>query len=60
MRVALDSVAVHLMIIFPMLGMDDDCITEKSFEWVMSMPKMLKACSIMGRLKDDMVSHKVQ
>ncbi|KAH7544309.1 hypothetical protein JRO89_XS15G0146300 [Xanthoceras sorbifolium] len=40
------------------LGMGD-IVTKEAFEWVLSKPKMTKGASVVCRLMDDIVSHKV-
>ncbi|KAJ0102369.1 hypothetical protein Patl1_04328 [Pistacia atlantica] len=35
-----------------------DVVTEESFDWVISNPKIVKASSIIGRLMDDIAGHK--
>ena len=35
-------------------------VTEDSMDWVFSEPKILKATSIIGRLMNDLVGHKVR
>ena len=34
-------------------------VTRDSFEWLFSDPKMVKASEVVGRLMNDIVSHKV-
>ena len=40
------------------LGMGD-ILTKEAFDWTFSNPKIIIASSVIGRLMDDMESHKV-
>ncbi|TXG65602.1 hypothetical protein EZV62_006877 [Acer yangbiense] len=41
------------------LGMGEEIIEKNSFEWLLSRPKILSAAYKIGRLKNDLSSHKV-
>ena len=36
-----------------------DIVTKESFDWIFSNPKIITASSLIGRLMDDIKSHKV-
>ena len=56
MHVALKSSGSPMLITF--LGMGDT-LTKEAFDWTFSNPKIITASSVIGRLMDDMESHKV-
>ena len=56
MHVALKSSGLPMLITF--LGMGDT-LTKEAFDWTFSNPKIITASSVIGRLMDDMESHKV-
>ena len=58
MHVALESSGVPILAITSFLGMGD-IVTKEAFDWAFSNPKIITASSIIGRLMDDMKSHKV-
>lgn len=41
------------------VGLGEDA-TKEAFEWVASFPEILKSCSIICRLMDDITSHEVK
>lgn len=45
-----------LTAIFVAMG---DVITEESFKWVFTDPPLVKACFVLCRIMDDIVTHKV-
>ena len=49
---------VYLFSQLSFLGMGD-IITKEAFDWTFSNPKIIIASSVIGRLMDDMESHKV-
>nr|UJH94380.1 bergamotene/farnesene synthase [Zanthoxylum ailanthoides] len=59
MLVALRSTGVLLIITSSFLGMGD-IATKGAFEWVVSRPKIVIASEKIGRLMDDMASHKFE
>ena len=58
MRVALVSSTHPMLATTSFVGMGD-IVTKESFEWLFSNPKMVSASAVVGRLMDDIVSHKV-
>ena len=58
MHVALESSGVPILAITSFLGMGD-IVTKEAFDWAFSNPKIITASSVIGRLMDDMKSHKV-
>ena len=58
MRIACVTSGYSMLAITLLVGMGD-IVTKDSFEWVFSDPKIVKACTVIARLMDDMVSHKV-
>ena len=58
MHVALESSGILIFAITSFLGMGD-IVTKEAFDWAFSNPKIITASSIIGRLMDDMKSHKV-
>ncbi|XP_042483033.1 (-)-germacrene D synthase-like [Macadamia integrifolia] len=59
MQIALISCAVTNVTVASLVGMGD-VVTKESFDWAMNEPKMVKASSLIGRLMDDMASHKFE
>ena len=58
MSIALAS-SGHLMLsVSSFVGMEDT-ITEETFIWAFNDPKIIRASAIIGRLMNDIVSHKV-
>ena len=49
---------VYLFSQLSFLGMGD-IITKEAFDWIFNNPKIIAASSVIGRLMDDMKSHKV-
>ena len=47
-----------LLTVTSFVGMGD-IATEKDFEWFSKYPKIIRGASVIGRLMDDVVSHKV-
>lgn len=58
MRVALVSSGYPMLVAMSFVCMGD-IVTKESFDWVFSDPKIVRASSIIARLMDDIVSHKV-
>ena len=58
MSVALVTSAYSMLATTSFVGMGD-AVTEETFDWVFSQPKIVRASAIICRLMDDMVSHKV-
>ena len=58
MHVALKSSGLPMLTTISFVGMGD-IITKEAFDWTFSNPKIITASSVIGRLMDDMKSHKV-
>ena len=58
MHVALKSCGLPMLTTISFLGMGD-IVTKKAFDWTFSNPQIITASSVIGRLMDDMKSHKV-
>ena len=58
MHVALKSSGYPMLTAISFLGMGE-IVTKKAFDWMFNNPKIITASSIIGRLIDDMTSHKV-
>ena len=58
MEVALVSSGYPLLATTSFVWMGDT-VTKNSFDWVSSNPKIVRASSVVARLMDDVVSHKV-
>ncbi|RWR88240.1 terpene synthase 1 [Cinnamomum micranthum f. kanehirae] len=59
MNVALITCGYKLLTLISFVGMGDIATTE-AFEWARSMPKLIKAVSIVNRLRDDITSNKME
>jgi (-)-germacrene D synthase len=59
MEVALVTSGYSMLTTTSFVGMED-IVTKDSFEWIFSDPKIVKAVSVVCRLMDDIVSHKVR
>ncbi|KAL4619125.1 hypothetical protein ACB092_06G057300 [Castanea dentata] len=59
MHVALKSSSYPMLTAISFLGMSD-IITKEAFDWIFNNPKIIKASSVIGRLMDDMKSHKFE
>ncbi|XP_030932315.1 (-)-germacrene D synthase-like [Quercus lobata] len=59
MHVALKTSGYPMLTAISFLGMGD-IVTKEAFDWIFSNPKMIKASSVIGRLMDDMKSHKFE
>ena len=59
MEIALATSGYSLLATTSLVGMGD-IVTNDSFKWVFSKPKMVRACTVVARLMDDIVSHKVK
>uniref|UniRef100_A0A2N9I731 Uncharacterized protein n=1 Tax=Fagus sylvatica TaxID=28930 RepID=A0A2N9I731_FAGSY len=57
MRIACVSSGYSTLATTLLVGMGD-IVTKDSFEWVFSNPKIVRACTVVARLMDDIVSHK--
>jgi hypothetical protein len=58
MRIALVTSGYSLLATTSLVGMGD-IVTKDAFEWLFSDPKMVRASTVVSRLMDDIVSHKV-
>lgn len=58
MQVALVTGAHEMLSTNSFVGMGD-LATQEAFDWVLSHPLIVRASSVIGRLMDDMVGHKV-
>ena len=58
MQVALVSSGYEMLSTNSFVGMGD-LATQEAFDWVSSRPLIVRASSVIGRLMDDMVGHKV-
>ena len=58
MHVALRTTAHSMLTAVSFLGMGD-IVTKEAFEWISSNPKSVTGSSVIGRLMDDMKTHKV-
>ncbi|KAK4576696.1 hypothetical protein RGQ29_027301 [Quercus rubra] len=59
MHVALKSSGYPMLTAISFLGMGD-IVTKEAFDWIFNNPKIITASSIIGRLMDDMKSHKFE
>ncbi|KAM3696543.1 hypothetical protein ACJW31_06G047200 [Castanea mollissima] len=59
MEIALATSGYPLLATTSLVGMGD-LVTDDSFKWVFSKPKMVRACTVVARLKNDIVSHKFE
>ncbi|KAM3696545.1 hypothetical protein ACB098_06G048200 [Castanea mollissima] len=59
MHVALKTSGYPMLTAISFLGMDD-IVTKEAFDWIFSNPKIITASSVIGRLMDDMKSHKFE
>ncbi|RWR88239.1 terpene synthase 1 [Cinnamomum micranthum f. kanehirae] len=57
MSVALVTCGYKLLTLISFVGMGD-IATKEAFEWARSMPKLIKAVSMVNRLRDDITSNK--
>jgi (-)-germacrene D synthase len=58
MHIAIVSAGYPALAITSLVGMGD-IVTKDSFEWLFNRPKVVTASSLIARLMDDMMSHKV-
>ena len=58
MHVALKTSGYQMLTAVSFLGMGD-IVTKEAFDWIFSNPKIITASSVIGRLMDDIKSHKV-
>ena len=58
MHVALKSSGLPMLTTISFLGVGD-IVTKEAFDWTFSNPKIIIASSVIGRLINDMKSHKV-
>ncbi|KAJ6294154.1 hypothetical protein OIU76_022272 [Salix suchowensis] len=58
MQVALVTSGYSMLTTISFIGMGDT-VTKQAFDWVFSRPKMIRASETIGRLMDDVKSHKV-
>ena len=58
MKIALVSAGYIMITITSFVGMGE-IVTKYIFDWASNNPKIVKASSIVARLMDDIVSHKV-
>ncbi|KAK9997341.1 hypothetical protein SO802_022027 [Lithocarpus litseifolius] len=59
MHVALKSSGLPMLATISFVGMGD-IVTKEAFDWAFSNPKIITASSVIGRLMDDMKSHKFE
>ncbi|XP_050288805.1 sesquiterpene synthase 2-like [Quercus robur] len=59
MHIALKTSGYPMLTAISFLGMGD-IVTKEAFDWIFSNPKIITASSIIGRLMDDMKSHKFE
>ncbi|KAL4619172.1 hypothetical protein ACB092_06G060600 [Castanea dentata] len=59
MEIALATSGYSLLATTSLVGMGD-LVTNDSFKWVFGKPKMVRACTVVARLMDDIVSHKFE
>ncbi|KAM4105628.1 hypothetical protein ACB094_04G005800 [Castanea mollissima] len=59
MHVALISSGLPMLTTISFVGMGD-IVTKEAFDWSFSNPKIITASSVIGRLMDDMESHKFE
>ncbi|KAK4576375.1 hypothetical protein RGQ29_027084 [Quercus rubra] len=59
MHVALKTSGYPMLTAISFLGMGD-IVTKEAFDWIFSNPKIIIASSVIGRLMDDMKSHKFE
>nr|AZM65212.1 caryophyllene synthase [Santalum album] len=59
MSVALISGGYHMLAVASLLGMGD-LVTKDTFEWISNKPKIVNASSVICRLMNDIVSHKIE
>ena len=57
--VTLVSSGYYMLTTVSFMGMKDNNITNDVFQWVLEDPKIVRASTIICRLMDDIVSHKV-
>ncbi|XP_018851407.2 (-)-germacrene D synthase-like [Juglans regia] len=60
MRVALVSSGYPTLTVMSFLGMGDQIVTEETLVWAFSDPKIITASSAIGRLSNDIKSHKFE
>ncbi|KAF5478804.1 hypothetical protein F2P56_005335 [Juglans regia] len=60
MRVALVTSGYPMLTVMSLLGMGEIAITEETLVWAFSDPKIITASSVIGRLSDDIKSHKFE
>ncbi|XP_040988567.1 (-)-germacrene D synthase-like [Juglans microcarpa x Juglans regia] len=60
MRVALVTSGYPMLTVMSFLGMGDIAVTEETLVWAFSDPKIITASSVIGRLSDDIKSHKFE
>lgn len=58
MNNALVSCGYSMLVTTSFMGMGDS-VTKEVFDWIFSDPPIIKASTIISRLMDDIVSHKV-
>lgn len=59
MTVALATSGYSMLATTLLLGIGD-FVTKETFDWIFMEPKIVRASTIIARLMDDMVSHKVR
>ncbi|KAF3949148.1 hypothetical protein CMV_024945 [Castanea mollissima] len=59
MHVALKTSGYPMLTAISFLGMGD-IVTKEAFDWIFNNPKIITASSVIGRLMDDMKSHKFE
>nr|WBO38683.1 terpene synthase 12 [Aquilaria agallochum] len=59
LKLGIHTSASPLLTLSSLLGMGDN-ISRDAFEWILSTPKFVIACSLIGRLIDDIMSHEFE
>ncbi|XP_058104887.1 sesquiterpene synthase TPS2-like [Magnolia sinica] len=59
MEVALISSAYPMLTVISLVGMGD-IVTKEALEWAINVPKVVTACSVICRLKDDLTSSELE
>ncbi|XP_077213707.1 beta-cubebene synthase-like isoform X2 [Tasmannia lanceolata] len=59
MNIALTSVSYPLLILTSLVGMDET-VKKEDFDWIIRIPNLVRSVSILGRIMDDIQSHKFE
>ncbi|VFQ92498.1 unnamed protein product [Cuscuta campestris] len=60
MKVALRTCAYVMLATTSLVGMPEDFITKEAFDWLTGDPLIARACTVICRLRDDIVGHKFE